>query len=65
MQEYFNTLLEFLRLEKMDFGGVSGQHLSELTVQMYEEFNELVNTFQSRGDDPMDTSNSVSMLLPS
>ena len=56
-------MIAFLRLEKMDFGGIRGQHLSDLVVQMYNEFTELTNTFQSRGDDPLDTTNTVSQSL--
>ena len=62
-QEYFHTVIAFLRLEKMDFGGIRGQHLSDLVVGMYNEFTELTNTFQSRGDDPLDTTNTVSQNL--
>ena len=47
----------------MDFGGIRGQHLSDLVVQMYNEFNELSNAFQSRGDDPLDTTNTVSQIF--
>ena len=46
----------------MDFGGISGQQLSDLVVQMYNEFTELVNSFQSRGDDPLDITNTVSAM---
>ena len=53
-------MLSFLRLEKMDFGGIHGQHLSDLVVQMYNEFTELTNSFQSRGDNPLDITNTVS-----
>ena len=56
-------MIAFLRLEKMDFGGIRGQHLSDLVVQMYNEFIELTNTFQSRGDDPLDMTNTVSQSL--
>lgn len=52
--------MSFLRLEKMDFGGIRGQYLSDQVVQMYNEFTELINTFQSRGDNPLDTTNTVS-----
>ena len=44
----------------MDFGGIRGQYLSDQVVQMYNEFMELTNTFQSRGDNPLDTTNTVS-----
>lgn len=44
----------------MDFGGIRGQYLSDQVVLMYNEFTELTNTFQSRGDNPLDTTNTVS-----
>lgn len=56
-------MMAFLRLEKVDFGGIRGQQLSDLVVQMYNEFTELTNAFQSRGDDPLDTTNTVSQSL--
>ena len=55
-------MITFLRLEKMDFGGIRGQHLSDLVVQMFNEFTELTNAFQFRGDDPLDTTNTVSLI---
>ena len=60
LQEYFNTVMSYLRLEKMDFGGIHGQHLSDLVVAMYNEFTELTNAFQSGGDDPLDIASDVS-----
>ena len=54
-------MIEFLRLEKIEFGGVKGHVLSDLVVRMFEEFTELSNTFQSRSDDPLDINNSVSV----
>jgi len=54
-------VIEFLRLEKIEFGGVKGHVLSDLVVRMFEEFTELSNTFQSRSDDPLDINNSVSV----
>lgn len=44
----------------MDFGGIRGQYLSDQVMLMYNEFTELTNTFQSRGDNPLDTTNTVS-----
>ena len=43
---------------------MSGQSLSDLVVQMYNEFTELANAFQSRGDDPLYTTNTVSSTPP-
>lgn len=44
----------------MDFGGIRGQYLSDQVVRMYNEFTELTNSFQTRGDNPLDTTNTVS-----
>ena len=55
-------MIQFLRLEKMEFGGVKGQALSELVAQMFNEFTELTNAFQSRSGDPLDISNTVSTV---
>ena len=57
-------MIVFLRLEKVDFGGVRGQMLSDWVLQLYNEFMELTNAFQSRGDDPLDIDNNmVSSLI--
>lgn len=55
-------MLVFLRLEKVVFGGIRGQMLSDLVLQMYNEFTELTNTFQSRSDNPLDATNMVSPI---
>lgn len=50
----------FLRLEKIQFGGTKGQSLSDLVEAMFNEFNDLMNAFVSRLEDPLDISNNVS-----
>ncbi len=52
-------MLVFLRMEKMQFGGVRGQILSDMGVKMFEEFQELTSGFQGKGDDPLDITNNV------
>ena len=54
-------MIEFLRLEKIEFAGVKGRVLSDLVLRMFEEFTELSNAFQSRSDDPLDINNTVSI----
>lgn len=51
----------FLRLEKIQFGGVKGQPLSDLVEAMFQEFNDLMNAFTSKPEDPLDISNNVSI----
>jgi hypothetical protein len=59
LQEFFNTVTIFLRLEKIQFGGVKGQSLSDLVEAMFQEFNDLMNAFMSKPEDPLDISNNV------
>ena len=49
----------FMRLEKIQFGGVKGQSLSDLVEAMFAEFNDLMNDFVNRPEDPLDISNNV------
>ena len=51
---------QYLRLEKIEFGGIRGQMLSDLVAEMFTEFTELSNQFQTQAKDPLDISNTVS-----
>lgn len=53
-------MTEFLKLEKIEFGGLRGQSLSELIVQMFADFQELMNQFSNKPYDPLDLANLVS-----
>ena len=53
-------VVEFLRLEKVEFGGVRGRALSELVLQLFNEFTELMNGFQSGGHNPLNINDAVS-----
>ena len=63
LQEFFNTVVVFLRLEKVQFGGVRGQSLSDLVEAMFNDFNDLMNGFMSRPENPLDISNNVCVFL--
>ena len=52
-------MVEFLKLEKIEFGGVRGWSLSELVVQMFNDFQELMTQFSSKPKDPLDLTNLV------
>ncbi len=54
-------MTEFLRLEKIVFGDIKGQALTDLVAAMYTEFNDLLNAFQGKGGDPLDLSTTVSI----
>ena len=62
-QEYFQTVLEFLKLEKVEFGGVKGRCLSEMVAQIFNEFQELMNKIGSSTYDPLDLSSKVPALV--
>ena len=51
--------MEFLRLEKIEFGGVRGQALSDLVLQMFNDFTDLMTKFQGCPEDPADINNNV------
>ena len=52
--------MEFLKLEKIEFGGIKGKMLSEQTQQIFEEFNDLYKIFSESSYDCMDLNNEVS-----
>lgn len=54
------TALEFLKLEKIELGGIKGKLLSQQVVKLFEEFNEVYGTFTTRSYDPLDPGNPVS-----
>ena len=56
-------MIIFLRLEKIQFGGVNGQSLSDSVEGMFTEFNDLMNSFISAQKDPLDISNDVRIIM--
>lgn len=50
-----------MRLEKIEFSGVRGQVLSDLVAEMFTEFTELSNQFQSQAKEPLNISNTVGL----
>ena len=54
-------VMVFLRLEKVQFGGVRGKALSDLVEAMFQEFSDLINAFVSKPEDPLDISDNVSV----
>lgn len=45
------------------FGGVKGQHLSDLVAEMFIECTDLMNAFVSKPADPLDITNNVSYAI--
>ena len=59
LQDFFRCVLEFLKLEKIEFGGMQGKHLSELVQQMFTNFQELMNHLSNKNYNPLVIDNEV------
>nr|XP_033816070.1 dynein heavy chain 17, axonemal isoform X1 [Geotrypetes seraphini] len=55
IKDLFSTAIEFLKLEKIEIGGVRGSVLGNMVNQIYEEFLEIVKIFAECKYDPLDT----------
>ena len=54
VRDFFETSLEYLKLEKIEFGGISGGALSQRVVTLFDEFNAEFKVFTERTYDPLD-----------
>ncbi|XP_063306953.1 dynein axonemal heavy chain 11 [Pelobates fuscus] len=57
IEDIFVTMLEFQRLEKLEFGGNKGKILNEHVAHLYEEFMDSCKVFKESTFDPTDCSN--------
>lgn len=62
MEELFSTILEFSKLEKVDFTGIKGNSLCTMVQQLFTEFQEHVAVFAQRTYDALDPQNGVCTL---
>ena len=54
VKEFFKTADQFLKLEKVEIGGIRGKDLSSRIFHIYEEFKEQFTYFSNRTYDPLD-----------
>lgn len=54
LQCFFDTILEFMKLEKVEIGGLKGRLLSSKVVAVYAEFSEHLTMFGSKTYDALD-----------
>lgn len=54
------TALEFMKLEKIEFGGIKGKVLSQQVVDIFEEFQAEYKVFTEAPYDCLDPTDSVS-----
>ena len=59
VEDYFKTVVEFVKLEKIEFGGVKGRSLSEMVVNIFTQFTSLMNKFNNSTYDPLDIASKV------
>lgn len=59
IKELFSTANTFLKLEKVEIGGVRGRALSGEVLQIYEEFKEEFEKFSNKTYNPLDPKNTV------
>jgi dynein heavy chain len=59
VQELMETALEFMKLEKIEIGGIKGKVLSQQVVQIFDEFNEEYKVFTERTYDSLDPNGQV------
>ena len=59
VQDYFHTAMEYIKLEKVAFGGSKGQVLTGMVMDIFSEFTELMNKFTNSTYDPLDDSSDV------
>ena len=59
MQEFFNTVLELLKLEKIELSGIKGSGLSERVEGMFTEFSDLMTEMVGKPYDCLDPDSQV------
>lgn len=62
-KDIFVTILEFEKLERLEFGGTKGGILNGQIHEMTEEFMELCEVFKQSTYDPSDYSNMVMLYF--
>lgn len=62
-QELFDTELEFLKLEKIEFSGMKGNMLSNERKLIFEQFRELFKEFSDITYEPLNPQDQVSITL--
>lgn len=55
LQGFFDTAIEYSRLEKVEVGGLSGRYLGSKVANIFDEFNTAFNVFRGITYDPVDT----------
>lgn len=54
IKSLFKSAVDFLRLEKVEIGGMKGRALSARVVKIYDEFKEEFEKFSTKSYNPLD-----------
>ncbi|XP_030250577.1 dynein heavy chain 11, axonemal isoform X3 [Sparus aurata] len=54
LEDLFEIMLDFQRMEKLEFGGLKGKHYSENAAQMYREFSKHCQALKQTENSPLD-----------
>jgi dynein heavy chain len=58
IQWFFNTVLEFSKLEKVEIGGIKGRNLSARVTVVFTEFQQCFSIFSGKSYDVLDPDDS-------
>lgn len=64
-QQFFSTSQEFMKLEKIEFGGVKGRVFSQLVLELFDKFQDTYRIFGERTYNPLDPETTVCNKLNS
>jgi dynein heavy chain len=54
IKDYFLVVVEFLKLEKIEFAGLRGKNLSDIVLEIFTTFQDSMNAFSGKSFDPLD-----------
>lgn len=63
LQDLFEIMLDFQRMEKLEFGGLKGKLYSEHAAQMYREFSNHCQALKHSENSPLDLNSQVKLFL--
>lgn len=61
LQDLFDIMLDFQRMEKLEFGGLKGKLYSEHAAQMYEEFSTSCQALKHSENSSLDLNSQVKL----
>lgn len=61
VQDMFEIMLDFQRMEKLEFGGVRGKLYTDRAAKMYKEFSNYCQALKNSKNSPLDFYSQVSL----